>query len=303
MAADADLQEPGGPAHWTLREEKDFILAKNQRTGELRKLLTAPLDQHEEHQALSQHGAGPLGAEDPRRVRKVAHDMQLGSVKDSYHGDEDPSANRWYQQATADTGPRTHNYSQVLKGLTKADTGVDDENVASMGWSRGPEGTYVSPHDTWLMQNGLSPQTGHYTGPSSSEGDDDSLMAEMQKSTQPTPDDEHQAEDDRVDELLSQYRASHPPQATGGYDKGWDNVSQQPSYNQAAYAQTPRNDPRRTFLRSDMLANGEDVPEDQAPPPQPSDDEDEPAPGKKKKLSTAQLFAQAFGRGLSAASR
>lgn len=82
--ADADLSEPGGPAHWTLREENSFILAKNQRTGELRKLLTAPLTDREFRQAMAKHGAGPLGADDPHRIRTVANDMSLGSMAGNY---------------------------------------------------------------------------------------------------------------------------------------------------------------------------------------------------------------------------
>lgn len=59
---DAKLQEPnGGSAGWTLREEPDFILAKNDRTGELQKVLTAPLSAGEHHQAVNRpHGAGPI---------------------------------------------------------------------------------------------------------------------------------------------------------------------------------------------------------------------------------------------------
>jgi len=76
--ADADLSEPNGPAHWTLREEPDFILAKNQRTGEMQKVLTGPLTDREFRQAMAPHGAGPLGANDPRRIRTVANDMTLG---------------------------------------------------------------------------------------------------------------------------------------------------------------------------------------------------------------------------------
>ena len=78
-AADADLQEPGGPAHWTLREEDNYILAKNQRTGEMRALATRPLTDREFNQAMSKHGAGPLGGEDPRRMRTTFHDFQMGA--------------------------------------------------------------------------------------------------------------------------------------------------------------------------------------------------------------------------------
>ena len=60
LARDADLQEPGGDAHWVLREEPNFILAHNARTGELQKIKTEPLSKAERKQALGPHGAGPI---------------------------------------------------------------------------------------------------------------------------------------------------------------------------------------------------------------------------------------------------
>jgi hypothetical protein len=75
--ADADFKEPGGEAHWTLREEKDFILAKNQRTGQLMKLMTAPLSPSEKKQAMAPHGAGSLDSNDPNRKHSNMHDGDL----------------------------------------------------------------------------------------------------------------------------------------------------------------------------------------------------------------------------------
>jgi hypothetical protein len=88
---DADLIEPKpGGAHWTIREEPSFLLAKNQLTGELRKIATQPLTEQERHEAVNRpHAAGPLGADDPRRMRMDGQtgaytgpqqfsDMQLG---------------------------------------------------------------------------------------------------------------------------------------------------------------------------------------------------------------------------------
>lgn len=54
------LREPGGGSSWTLREEPNFILAKNDRTGELQKVATEPLSPSEERQAKGPHGAGPI---------------------------------------------------------------------------------------------------------------------------------------------------------------------------------------------------------------------------------------------------
>jgi len=74
---DADFQEPGGEAHWTLREEDNFILAKNQRTGQMMKLATQPLSKSEQQQANAPHGAGGLGANDPNRQHSEMNDMDL----------------------------------------------------------------------------------------------------------------------------------------------------------------------------------------------------------------------------------
>jgi hypothetical protein len=68
LGADVHLKEPDGPSHWSLREEPNFILARNERTGELRKVMTAPLDRHEHAQAEAPHGAGPLGSVDNRTL-------------------------------------------------------------------------------------------------------------------------------------------------------------------------------------------------------------------------------------------
>jgi hypothetical protein len=54
------LQEPGGPARWKLREEPNFILAVNERTGEMGKIQPSPLTPSEMAQAMAPHGAGPL---------------------------------------------------------------------------------------------------------------------------------------------------------------------------------------------------------------------------------------------------
>lgn len=81
--SDADLVEPNRApqdmAHWTLREEKNFILAKNQRTGQMMKLATEPLSPEEHRQAMASHGAGPLGSEDPRRMHMTYNDMGFDS--------------------------------------------------------------------------------------------------------------------------------------------------------------------------------------------------------------------------------
>jgi hypothetical protein len=77
---DAKLQEPGGGgARWTLREEPDFILAKNDRTGELQKVLTGPLTPSEHHQAVQRpHGAGPIN--DDMRFGDMRYgDMPIGA--------------------------------------------------------------------------------------------------------------------------------------------------------------------------------------------------------------------------------
>lgn len=87
---DMQFQEPGGgSAAWTIREEPDFLLAKNDRTGELRKLLTGPLDKNEKQQAVNRpHGAGPING---RRVPSngTFGDGMLGGIMGG--GDSTPS--------------------------------------------------------------------------------------------------------------------------------------------------------------------------------------------------------------------
>ena len=83
-AADADFQEPakvsrpGGLAHWTLREEPNFIAAANQRNHKLKKLVTEDLTPKEEAQVLGPHGAGPIFSDGPDRDRLEMNDMQMG---------------------------------------------------------------------------------------------------------------------------------------------------------------------------------------------------------------------------------
>jgi hypothetical protein len=96
--ADADLKEPGGNAQWTLREENDFLLARNQRTGKNYKVAMEHLTPLEEKQAQAPHGAGPMGADDPNRQRTEVSDMRLPDTAnqsreanyqghpDDYHG-------------------------------------------------------------------------------------------------------------------------------------------------------------------------------------------------------------------------
>ncbi|HEX3345449.1 MAG TPA: hypothetical protein VHS09_12785, partial [Polyangiaceae bacterium] len=67
------LKEPGGPAEWVFREEPNYILAYNARTGDMRKVVTAALTPEERRQAMAPHGAGPL----PRRTHA---DMALGGA-------------------------------------------------------------------------------------------------------------------------------------------------------------------------------------------------------------------------------
>ncbi|HEY1695133.1 MAG TPA: hypothetical protein VGG39_23355 [Polyangiaceae bacterium] len=74
----SDFKEPGGAAHWTIREEKGFILAVNQRTGQMFKLATAPLSQSEKKEAMAPHGAGPIKGPDSQRAHKQMADGDLG---------------------------------------------------------------------------------------------------------------------------------------------------------------------------------------------------------------------------------
>lgn len=71
VRADVDLQEPNSkdPASWTIREEDNYILAKNQKTGDMKKIAMEPLSKEEMKQAEMKHGAGPLGKDNPNRMQ------------------------------------------------------------------------------------------------------------------------------------------------------------------------------------------------------------------------------------------
>lgn len=58
---ESKLEEPhGGKSAWTLREEPNFIAARNDRTGEVEKLATEPLSPKDAEQVKAPHGAGPF---------------------------------------------------------------------------------------------------------------------------------------------------------------------------------------------------------------------------------------------------
>lgn len=84
---DAKLREPGGGAAWTLREEPDFLLAKNERTGQLQKVQTAPLSSAEHAQAMAPHGAGPIS-----KTNGQYADMNLSSMMSGGSGASAPGA-------------------------------------------------------------------------------------------------------------------------------------------------------------------------------------------------------------------
>lgn len=89
------LKEPNGPSHWILREEPNFLLAVNARTGEHRKILTAPLSPDEHKQAMGKHGAGPIGSYNPGNI---------------YSGDFDMAQmQQWSGPGTDNTGPASQN--------------------------------------------------------------------------------------------------------------------------------------------------------------------------------------------------
>lgn len=95
MAADVKLREPGGTSGFTIREEPSFLLVRNDRTGELRKLATDPLTHEEHRQALAPHGAGPIHS---------YSDMPVGSPPASPPASPPMSSAPWAPQMTL--GPR-----------------------------------------------------------------------------------------------------------------------------------------------------------------------------------------------------
>lgn len=79
---DAQFREPGGDAAYTLREMPDFMLVKNDRTGEMRKMATEPLTDEEKHEAKhAPHGAGPIdGRRVPAKGDAIYGDMNMGGI-------------------------------------------------------------------------------------------------------------------------------------------------------------------------------------------------------------------------------
>jgi len=102
---DAQFREPGGDAAWTIREEPDFLLAKNDRTNELRKIMTEPLNANEHSQAVNRpHGAGPI---DGRRVAAsngTFGDGMLGGIMGGGSSSPAPAAAGISPQAAASPG-------------------------------------------------------------------------------------------------------------------------------------------------------------------------------------------------------
>lgn len=87
---DADFQEPRGPAHLTLREErsvdgKPFLAIADQQTGRVGKLAVDSLTPEEHHRVMEPHGAGPLFAPPGRRAAVVAHDLGLSADDNPYN--------------------------------------------------------------------------------------------------------------------------------------------------------------------------------------------------------------------------
>lgn len=163
QAADADLSEPGGPAHWTLREEDDFLLAKNQKTGGLFKVAMEPLSHNERRQALAPHGAGGLGPNDPYRRRTVVNDADMLTLKEpTIISDKDDQGSDMRPGEDIDSyiGRRVHDPSSHL------DSSQEFYGNGSKvgGWSKDHQsGTY---NEDTLPQEGDNPveQSNNGTG-------------------------------------------------------------------------------------------------------------------------------------------
>lgn len=147
--ADLHLKEPSGPAHWSLREEPDFILARNERNGELRKVATEPLSSSERKQAEAPHGAGPLGSMASPRTRTVS-DLSLGQARSmADHGmtdQENPfytsksEADPWKDATTSVSSEgKYHKPASFLHYVGSAD--------GTANWSK--PGEHGQRDDTW----------------------------------------------------------------------------------------------------------------------------------------------------------
>lgn len=133
----SDFQEPGGDAHWTLREEDNFILAKNQRTGQMMKLQTSPLSPNEKKEVMAPHGAGPINS--PNRQAQQMSDGEINGNGQNYG----PPADIYMKQM-----------NDIIKGDTSASNAMQNQFATSYG-----DGDLETPeqHSYWndpLIENG-----------------------------------------------------------------------------------------------------------------------------------------------------
>ena len=116
MWSDVKMREPGGGSGWTLREEPTFLLARNDRTGELRKLATEPLSRGERKQALAPHGAGPIGSR--YSSGRVVADLGLSGDAALGQYDADMHAPQVMDRYAKD------NWNTTLQGLQQQQQGI-----------------------------------------------------------------------------------------------------------------------------------------------------------------------------------
>lgn len=69
---------PGQESKWIIREEPDFVLLVNARTGKKYKMGMDQLSKHEEQQVQAPHGAGPIDGSDSQRIHSQMADGDLG---------------------------------------------------------------------------------------------------------------------------------------------------------------------------------------------------------------------------------
>jgi len=146
----SNFKEPGGAAEWTLREEDNFLLAVNRRTGQRFKVAMQHLTPAEEREAQAPHGAGPIDAPPGQRAAKQMADGDLGS---------DPR----FAQLVRAAHPGLYRAASAGGSYADGDMGTEGEwaratelatNAAGMG--KGDEGEYGKGWDDVIHARGGS---------------------------------------------------------------------------------------------------------------------------------------------------
>jgi hypothetical protein len=158
------LVEPGKAqgSHWILREEPDFLLAKNVKSGGLYKVPMVPLSPKEHAQAMKPHGAGPLGGPgqmppgaeagvQAMRNTKVAGDFNINMLNDMF---------RKPAQSAQSSGSSTEGQGNASNGNTSQPTEVTPALAMSGSTANGAGAGMVGGDVSLGQDSGWAPDQG-----------------------------------------------------------------------------------------------------------------------------------------------